>query len=115
MAFPLQGTIAHAKTTAVATNLVVKASPGKLYGLWGYNNSASAQYIQVHNATTLPADGASVPIVTFKVAAGDNFSLDVFAFNRYIPCDTGITICNSSTLATKTIGSADVWINALYR
>lgn len=99
-----------AKTVAYAANLVVKNSPGMLLSLKGYNSKGSAQFIQVHNAAALPADTA-VPIFIATVAASSNFD---FPFPDGLPCDTGIVISNSSTGATKTIGSADVFITALY-
>lgn len=99
-----------ASTTAVAASLVVKAGAGALLGFSGYNGSASAQYIQVHNTASLPADTA-VPVIVIKAEAGENFS---FASTKPITFATGIVVCNSSTLATKTIGSADCWIQAEY-
>lgn len=97
-------------TTAYAASLVVKAAPGVLYGLTGYNSKASAQFIQVHDAAALPSD-AAVPKITFTVAASSNFSID---FGRGRKFDTGIVVCNSSTGPTKTIGSADIWVDAQY-
>lgn len=102
--------VSRAQTTALATSLVVKASGGSLVGILGFNNSASDQYIQVHNAASLPANTA-VPIVTFKVFAGDNF---FWVPPKPLPLDTGIVVCNSSTAATKTIGAADCWFNVEY-
>lgn len=98
-------------STAAATNLIVKASAGRLYQLIGYNGKTSSQFIQVHNTTSLPADTA-VPIYSFVVPAQSNFSLDFQIMGRVF--GTGITACNSSTQATKTIGSADCWFNAEY-
>jgi len=94
-------------TTALASSLVAKASSGILYSISGTNTKASLQYIQVHNTVSLPADGA-VPVSSFIVQPNSSFSFDVAGLAGYTH-DTGIVVCNSSTLATKTIGSVDCW------
>ena len=100
----------NATTTAYATNLVVKATGGRLYGLTGYN-SGSAQFIQIHDAAALPSESA-VPAVVIYVAATSAFSLDYGMRGRQFV--NGIVVCNSSTGPTKTIGSANLWIDAQY-
>lgn len=102
----------NATTTAYATNLVVKATPGVLFGISGYNSNASAQFIQIHDATSLPSNGAA-PKVLISVPATSPFSIDFGQFGRFF--GTGIVVCNSSTGPTKTIGSADIWVDAQYR
>lgn len=103
--------MSSAASTAYATNLVIKGSAGRLYQLTGYNSKASSQFIQIHNTTSLPSDTA-VPIFTFLVPPSTSFSLDFFPMGRYF--STGIVVCNSSTGATKTVGSSDCWFNAEY-
>lgn len=95
-------------TSALATNLVVKASAGRLFKLAGY--STQAQFIQVHDAASLPSDSA-VPELVFPIAANALFEFEIPVGHG---CSTGIVICNSSTGPTKTIGSADTWITAYY-
>lgn len=89
---------------------VLKSTPGYLVSLIGYNSKASAQFIQIFNATSVPAD-AAVPIYTFTVPATSNFSLDIPAAGANF--SIGIVVTNSSTGQTKTIGSDDCWFSAV--
>ena len=98
------------RSTALEASRVVKASGGTLWAIRVTNTSASAQYIQVHNTTTVPADTA-VPIESIYVAAANSV---VIPFAYGLRCDTGISISNSSTAATKTVGSADCWFSVDY-
>ena len=112
---PATGAVSGASivaSNAAAASLVIKASAGTLMSLVGYNGNASAQFIQVHNTTTVVADTA-VPIYSFTVPATSNFSLDVPVSGS--PFTTGIMACNSSTQATKTIGSSDCWFTAVIK
>ena len=99
-------------STAYATSLVAKASAGTLVAVFGYNSKASAQFIQIYNTTSLPSEGA-VPAAIFTVPATSNFSLTIPISG--IPLTTGITIGNSSTGPTKTVGSADCWFSAVIK
>lgn len=104
-------TWSEAHTTAYATSKIAKASSGILRRITGYN-SGGAQFIQVHNTTTLPAD-STVPIVIIPAAAASAFNYDAPENGMWF--STGITVCNSSTGPTKTIGSADCWFNIFYK
>lgn len=98
-------------TAALSAGAVIKNNAGVIHGIMGHNNKGTAQYIQIHNTKTLVADTA-VPIAVIAVAANSNFSID---FGYGLTCSTGITWCNSSTLATKTIGAADCFVTAIYK
>jgi hypothetical protein len=100
-----------ASSVAFAASLVVKGSVGRLFTVNGYNSKTSAQFIQVLNSATLPADTA-VPVALITVPASSNFSMDFGPLG--IPLSTGIVLSNSSTGPTKTIGSADVYFTASY-
>lgn len=103
--------VRKANTVVYAASLVAKASNGVLYGISGYNSGA-AQFIQVHDAATLPAD-AAVPMEIIRVIGTGSFSIDYGAYG--IPMNVGIVVCNSSTGPAKTIGAADTWFVVRYK
>jgi hypothetical protein len=99
----------NVNTVAYAASLVVKNAAGTCYEVRGHNSGA-AQFVQVHDASSLPAD-AEVPEDIIYVAANTSFSITYPEGKAFA---TGIVVCNSSTGPTKTIGGADLWISAEY-
>ena len=89
---------------ALAASVVALAAPCIVYGISGYNSNAAAQFIQLHDSATLPAN-AAVPAFNMTVAATANFSIDFGVYG--MPFLLGAVACNSSTAPTKTIGAAD--------
>ena len=89
---------------ALANSVQASASGCLVFGLSGYNSKASAQFIQLHDASTTPADTA-VPVFNMTVPSLSNFSVDFGLAG--MPFVNGVYVCNSSTAPTKTIGSAD--------
>ena len=98
-------------TAALATGLVVVASPAKLFKINALNTNAAARWIQIFDAAAMPAD-ATVPLISIPVGIGAAVS-ESWPDGR--PFKNGICICNSTTAATKTIGAADSLIDASFR
>jgi len=96
-------------SSAYEAGRIIKSSAGTLFSLFGYN-SGPAQFIQVFNTTSVPANGVA-PIIVFPVPSNSGF---FFELKNGIPFATGITATNSSTGPTKTIGSADCFFTATY-
>ena len=103
--------LTNSSSTALETNRVAKNAAGTLYGFTVTNTKSSGQYIQLHNTTSNPADTA-VPVCIWYVNAGATLTVDFGIYGRRN--STGITLCNSSTAATKTIGSADCYFDVQY-
>lgn len=97
--------VSHAQVTAAAASLVAKASAGTVNEV-RITNGAVAQYFQLHDVSSLPANGVPPKEVVYIAANG----VGGWSWPQGRVCTTGITVCNSSTMATKTIGAADSWI-----
>ncbi len=85
--------LASASTTALASSLVLKASPGNLYG-FNVVTGASAGYLMIFDAISAPADGSVTPKRVIAIAA--NTSVDR-TFGKPIRFNTGITLVFSTT------------------
>jgi hypothetical protein len=98
-------------SAALEASKIVKASKGILVGLAWTNTNGATRYLQVFDSATLPAD-ATIPMMIFPLATGQTMVLTVPGVG--IPFQNGIVVCNSSTMATKTIGAADSLFQILY-
>ena len=83
----------------------------RVYGFTVYNSKASAQWILMFDATTLPADTA-VPLMAFNLPSASTLSVYYGPMGRLFR--RGLILCNSSTDTTKTIGSADCFFDVEY-
>ncbi len=91
----------NANSRAAAASLIVKTSPGLMFGFTV--SSVAAQFIQVFDLAALPAN-AVVPMLSFPVAATSTVAVEFIPPRGFT---NGIVLCNSSTQHAKTIGSAD--------
>lgn len=89
---------------------VVKTGSGVLYGFTITNTNTTAQFVQVFDAATLPANGAT-PILAKSVPASDAVGFSWLPGRTFF---AGIVVCNSTTQATLTLGAADCLIDAQY-
>lgn len=87
--------------------------PGHLvvYGFTVYSTKGSAQFINVFDNATLPADTA-VPLWSWNLAANTGVGVSYAPQGREFYA--GLVLNNSSTDATKTIGSADCFFDVQY-
>lgn len=100
-----------AVSAAYEAGHIAKAAPGTVVMIKGYN-SGPQQFIQLHDAAAVAAEGA-VPLALMTAAAQDNFSF-LIPVCGLPPTTLGIFVCNSSTGPTKTIGAADCWFEIYY-
>lgn len=99
-------------TSAVGSSLVLKASAGNLYG-WRVTTGASAGYVLVFNATSLPANGAVTPVDCVAVAANSTVGAGPFDIpERY---GTGITIGFSTTGCFSLTASSTAFIRGTFQ
>lgn len=104
-------TLSNASSAAYEASHIIKAATGKLFILSVYSSKAATQWIQLHDAAALPADGA-VPVLTLSIATVADLMLDWSIFGRNFA--NGIVVCNSTTGPTKTIGAADCFFDAQF-
>ncbi len=97
-------------TGVLASSVVV---PGRIvvYGFTAYSSKASAQWIQVFDANAVPAE-SSVPLFVWNLATHSGVGFAWQPNGRQF--QTGLVLCNSSTEATKTLGSADCFFDVQF-
>ena len=103
--------IPNADGGALVASRVISTTPVKLLSLIVLN-AGPAQYIQLFESATVPADAAVPELPSVSVAADSTVQFD-FGFHG-VDFDA-LSVSNSSTKAAKTIGSADCAIVAIVR
>ena len=95
---------------ALANSIFVKSGQGALVGFTIDSSRASPQFLQIFDMTSLPADGA-IPDCVIRIPASTTLPFQWVPWRVF---RVGCVICNSSTEATKTIGSADCYFDVQY-
>jgi hypothetical protein len=108
---PPDGFPTNTTSPALVSSLLLAPGRRRLFGLQGVNNNAAATFVQLFDTESLPSNGA-VPTVIIRAAGSDNWSGYFGSVGRWF--DKGIFMVNSSTLATLTISTADLWVDAQY-
>lgn len=99
----------------LATSGIIRATPGTLLDVNGFNNSGAIRYFMLFNTVAVPADATVADVVPIQVPPGSHFSL-TFASSQGRSFSTGITWASSTTNLVKTItGAADMLLNAQHR
>lgn len=83
----------------------------RVYNFSVYSSKASAQWILMFDASTLPVDTA-VPLMAYPIAIQGNVGIYYGRKGRLFR--RGIVLCNSTTDTTKTIGAADCFFDVEY-
>ncbi len=101
------------ETAALVTGSVPLVAPSgaKLLGFYA-TAGTGASFVQVFDGYAAPA-GASVPLVSIAVPATSTAHFDATAFNC-LPVTNGIVIVLSSTLATYTAISSQLFVTAFF-
>lgn len=76
-----------------------------------FYNTGPDQYLQIFDSASAVANG-TVPKIQLKILADSHGSVD-FVTSRIFTA--GIYICNSTTSATRTVGSANLLLDTTYR
>jgi hypothetical protein len=97
--------------TASLSNSVVVPGRIVVYGFTVYSTNAAAQFLNVFDASTVPADSA-VPLFSWPLAAHNGAAFGFTPRGRQF--QTGLVLCNSSTDSDKTIGAADCFFDVQF-
>lgn len=89
----------------------VKSGAGVLFGFTAYSSNVAAQFIQIHDSQTLPAN-AAVPVWVANIALASVLAVSFIFPGRYF--ERGIWLVNSTTGPTLTIGAADTFFDSQF-
>ena len=95
--------IPSVSSTAAEGSHVFKASTGYLYGI-SVTSGATAGYVMIFNAATVPSDGSVTPVACYYLPATDTIAVSYYSYP--IPLSTGVVAVFSSTgCFTKTLSA----------
>lgn len=112
-------TSSYVSAALEASHAAIKSGAGNLYGITVYTTNAAKLLIQCADSTTVPADGAVTPIVTFVVdVTPNNGGWSPNAGGLPKAFSTGLS-CWASTATTtpytKALASASIVFHVAYK
>jgi len=96
---------------ALEASHIVCSGACRVLGFSVSNTKASGQFIQVFDATALPANGA-IPLISIDIATVVAKVVTWNPYGRWF--DRGCVISNSTTQGSLTVGSADCLFDVQY-
>lgn len=106
-----EGLPRSAANPALAASWIPMEGAGRFIGVLVSSTKAGAQFFQLFDSGTLPANG-TVPIASVDIASTSSKGLFYGEMGRWM--DRGIVLANSSTMGSLTIGSADCIFDVQY-
>lgn len=97
--------------SAVLQNSHLITGQLRVYGFSVYSSLTSPQYIQMFDATTVPADSA-IALQNFNIPASNVLGVYFGPMGRIFR--RGLVLCNSTTDTSKTIGAANCLFDVQY-
>jgi len=99
-------------STVSESSHVLKASPGNLYGAYATNQTATAGFLVILNATSAPVDGAITPLDCIPLPGNSSASISRIPGPPRI-YSTGITavVTSGANCFTKTTGVISAFIS----
>lgn len=108
-----QAALAPIASTSAENNHILRTTPGRFWGVYVTNLTATAGFVVVLNATASPADGAITPLLCQALPASGNTQLEMkirpAAFNIGIV----VVLTSAATCLTKTTGVITGFISGL--
>jgi len=96
---------------ALEASHVIFSGQGRLLGFTASSTKGSGQFVQVFDATALPANGA-IPLLSVDIATVTAKGVAFDPYGRWF--DRGCVLANSTTQGSLTTGSADCLFDAQY-
>jgi hypothetical protein len=109
-----QNALTPVVTSASATSLIVKVTPGHLWGLSVANMGASSGFAAVLNQATVPTGGSAItPLACVALPANGNAQLFPAMFGLSLNVAIVVVITTGATCFTYTVGAATGFIMAI--
>jgi hypothetical protein len=98
-------------SASAVNNVVLKSSPGNLYGVYATNLTGTAGFLVVLNAISAPGDGSITPLACVPITANGVASIN-FLPGPPAVYSTGIVaiVTSAATCFTKTTGTITAFI-----
>jgi hypothetical protein len=111
------GPASGAKQISAATTnaTAVKASAGKVFGWYLYNDGAAEAYLKIYNKATAPTVGTDTPVLVIPIPAGSAANVE---FTQGIAFATGIATALTTGFAdadTTAVAAGQCIVNLFFK